>query len=106
MDVGGAKKIKVTKAKMNALIFKDLFVEGKKKMISMNIPEIRFEQKCRQRREQVGLHTDLYTFMKSMGDNNASVPNQIKKANEKEKAAHLLNHVSHRHSLARELYNL
>jgi hypothetical protein len=80
MDVGGAKKIKVTKAKMNALIFKDLFVEGKKKMISMNIPEIRFEQKCRQRREQVGLHTDLYTFMKSMGDNNASVPNQIKKA--------------------------
>jgi hypothetical protein len=65
---------------MHHLISKDLFVEGNKKMVEMDIPRVRYQKKCRMHREQVGLHDDLNTFMKSMGEDYDEVSTQIEKA--------------------------
>jgi hypothetical protein len=102
----GTKKIKITKAKLHPLISRDLFVEGVKKMEQMNIPAVRFQKKCRQKREQCGLHDDLYKFMQSMGDNYDEVSNKIKSANDNEKANSLINCRSRRHNLAKQLRNI
>jgi hypothetical protein len=89
MEVGN-KKIKVSKAKVHPLISKDLFMEGEKKVIKMNIPVVRYEKKCRIRREHVGLHDNFNTFMKSMGEDYDEVLTEIKKAIEQEKAFNLI----------------
>jgi hypothetical protein len=58
------------------------------------------------RREQEGLHDDLNTFMKSMGDNYDEVSKQIEKAIEQETAFNMIRHVPARIALSRQLHNL
>jgi hypothetical protein len=73
-------------------------------MEKMNITSVRYEGKCRETREQKGLHMDLYNYIKSMGDDYGEILIKCKEAklNEKNRNGKLNN----LHALSRKLQTL
>jgi hypothetical protein len=57
------KKVRVRKAKFNNMSLKDVYEEGRRKMIVMKIPDVRHRRVCRIKRELTTLQKELNDYL-------------------------------------------